>query len=89
MFVILCRNFAGFGVPMNKVRLVEDWKSAWRWFSVQAMALSAALTAAWQFVPDDLKSSLPAWVPPAMGIAILALGIAGRIVEQPKKVASL
>jgi len=42
------------------MRLVEEWRSAWRWFSLQAMALTAAIQAAWAAMPDDLKQHIPA-----------------------------
>jgi hypothetical protein len=62
--------------------LVDEWKSAWRWFSVQSMALAAVLLGAWQALPDELRASLPRALPHWLAIALLALGIAGRLVKQ-------
>jgi hypothetical protein len=66
------------------MRLVEEWRSAWRWFSLQAMALTAAIQAAWAALPDDLKQHFPAKAVTAVSVALLLLGIGGRLVKQKK-----
>jgi hypothetical protein len=62
--------------------MVPDAKRAWRWFSVQAMALQGAAAAAWLAVPDDMRAAVPSeWL--AIGALVLTgLGIAGRLVDQ-------
>ena len=65
--------------------LVDEWRTAWRWFSVQSMALSAVLLAAWQALPDELREALPRALPHWLAIALLVLGIAGRLVKQKGK----
>jgi hypothetical protein len=65
--------------------LVEDWKRAWRWFSVQAMAAAAVVQAAWAALPDDLKVHLPEWLAVALSLALLLAGIAGRLLRQPPR----
>jgi len=64
------------------MKLVDDARSAWRWFSVQAMALQGAAAVAWLAVPNDLRASVPSeWM--AIGAVVLVvLGIAGRLVQQ-------
>jgi hypothetical protein len=62
--------------------LVKDAKSAWRWFSVQAMALQGAAAAAWLSVPDDLRAAVPDEWMAAGAIALAVLGIVGRLVDQ-------
>jgi hypothetical protein len=62
--------------------LVREWRRAWRWFSVQAMALTLALQGAWAAMPDDLKAHIPAALVTATSVALLLLGIAGRLVRQ-------
>jgi hypothetical protein len=64
------------------MKMVPDAKRAWRWFSVQAMALQGAAAAAWLAVPDDMRAAVPSeWL--AIGaLAITALGIIGRLVDQ-------
>lgn len=64
------------------MRLVEEWKSAWRWFSLQAMVLVAAIQAAWAALPDDLKQHFPPRLVAAVSITLLLLGVGGRLVKQ-------
>lgn len=64
------------------MRLVAEWKRAWRWFSVQAMALAMALQGAWASLPDDMRARLPGGIVAAFTIALLLLGIGGRLVRQ-------
>ena len=64
------------------MRLVKDARKAWRWWSVQAMALAVAIQAGWQAMPEDLAARLPdGWVT-GLSIAVLVLGIIGRLVDQ-------
>ena len=64
------------------MKLVPNAGQAYKWLSVQAMALVLAIVGAWMAMPPDLKSRIPeTWVD-AMSIAVLVLGILGRIVDQ-------
>ena len=64
------------------LKLVDNAKQAWRWFSVQAMGAAAIGVAAWQAVPLDLRDKVPEWLSTGTLAALLALGIAGRLVKQ-------
>ena len=61
-----------------KLALVPNWQKAWKWFSVQAIALAAI----WEGLPLDARAVIPepygAWVTLAL---LLAAGI-GRMVDQ-------
>ena len=64
------------------MKLVPDARRAWRWFSVQALALQGAAAAAWLAVPDDLRAAVPSeWLAGA-ALALTVLGIAGRLIDQ-------
>lgn len=64
------------------MKLVDDWKAAWRWFSVQAMTLAGALQGTWVLLPEDLRTSVPqGWVC-GLTVGLLVLGVAGRLVKQ-------
>ena len=64
------------------MRLVKNARRSWRWFSVQAMAVAGAMQGAWLAMPPDLQARVPGeWVD-ALTMAILALGIVGRLVDQ-------
>lgn len=66
------------------MRLIPNWRKAWRMFSVQAQAAAVALLGTWQALPDDLRARVPEGV--ALGVvgALLVLGIVGRLIDQPK-----
>ena len=65
------------------MKLVDNWRSLWRAFSMQAMVAATAVLGAWQILPDDLKATLPPWVATAAASTLLVLGIIGRMVDQP------
>lgn len=67
------------------MKLVENAKNAWRWFSVQAMILAGAIQGAWLFVPDDMRSSVPQPWLQGLTLALLVMGVAGRLVQQTPK----
>lgn len=68
---------------MKKPTLVDNAGNAWRWLSVQAMALAGAVQATWLALPDDLKALMPASYVQYLTLALVVLGIAGRLVKQP------
>lgn len=66
------------------MKLVEDWKRAWRWFSVHALVLAGVLPAVWAELPPDLKSSIPPGAMGAITAVIAVCGVIGRLVDQDK-----
>ena len=63
------------------IKLVDDVKSAWRWFSTWLIAVSGSLIIAYENFPQ-LKEYVPdKWFHTIMGI-MLALIFLGRIVKQ-------
>jgi hypothetical protein len=64
------------------MKLIPNWRQAWRMFSVHAMTLAGAMQAAWVAMPPDLKSRVPDGLVDGLTVAILALGIVGRLVDQ-------
>ena len=64
------------------LKLVDDAKGAWRWFSVQAMVLAGAVQGAWMFLPDEMKASIPTNIVQWATGGLLVVGIAGRLVKQ-------
>jgi hypothetical protein len=63
---------------------VANWRGAWRWYSLQAMALSGAVQAAWEVLPADLKQYLPHWLGLVLSLSLLLLGVGGRLIRQQK-----
>lgn len=64
------------------MKLVSDWKRAWRWHSTQIAAIIAALPFVWASLPADLKAHIPdAWLPYIAAALAIAL-IVGRVRDQ-------
>jgi hypothetical protein len=66
------------------MRLIDEWRQAWRWFSCQAMVLVAAIQGGWAAIPDDLRAHFPARLVTAVSIGLLLLGVGGRLVKQER-----
>lgn len=66
------------------MKLVENVKEAWRWFSIQAMALATAIQATWAMLDADMRAVVPYndVVVPALTGLLLVFGIVGRVVKQ-------
>lgn len=64
------------------MKAVNNARQAWRWFSVQALAVLAALPLVWTQIPPDVQAMLPEEWRPAV-LAVIALGgLAGRLIDQ-------
>lgn len=64
------------------MKMVSDVRRAWRWFSVQVLAVLAVVPIVWEQLPPETHALLPeAWRPWAItGVAVA--GIVGRLVDQ-------
>jgi protein-S-isoprenylcysteine O-methyltransferase Ste14 len=69
------------------MKLVHDWKQAWRWFSVQALALVALLPVVWPSLPPQVTAWVPEEWRPWVVVIIAIGGIAGRLIDQNKAAA--
>lgn len=70
------------GSKRRKQKLVSNWQHSWRWFSVQAMVAAAALQGAWVTLPKDLLQHISDDVRTILVMAILVLGVVGRLIDQ-------
>ena len=62
--------------------LVSNWRKAWRWLSMQLLALAAVAQVAWETLPPDAVAIIP---PDWRGYITLGLVVAammGRVVDQ-------
>lgn len=64
------------------MKLVSDWKQAWRWSSVHAMAAAVAVQGGWAMLSDDMKQHIPAVIASGVTIGLLVLGVVGRLRDQ-------
>lgn len=67
------------------MKLVEDWKKCYKWFSVQAMSVSAATLGAWEVLPERFQKAIDQTTIKQMVCVLLVLGVIGRLVDQQKK----
>jgi hypothetical protein len=65
--------------------LVEDVKECWKWVSMWCMTLAGTVQGAWAYLPEDMKASIPTGVIQGITVALLVLGMAGRVIKQPKR----
>ncbi|MDY0271907.1 MAG: hypothetical protein RBR37_05305 [Advenella sp.] len=64
------------------MKLVPEWKRCLRMFSVQAMILAGAVQGAWASLPDEMKATVSDdWLRYGT-IALMVLGVIGRLVAQ-------
>ena len=75
------------------MQLIEDWKKAYKFWSVRLGLLGTVIVSfflaapeaalyAWAALPQELKSVLPADVIKYSGVVILALSFFARVVKQ-------
>jgi len=64
------------------MKLIPDWKKAWRWFSVQALIAIAALPVVWSMLPSDVKGFLPDGWEPWILVGLALAGLIGRVIDQ-------
>jgi hypothetical protein len=64
------------------MRLIDNVRDAWRFFSMQAMAAALTLQGLWMTLPDDLRASVPPSLVQWITLVILALGMVGRTIKQ-------
>ena len=67
------------------MRLIENWKEAWKWFSMWALAAIGTLPFVWVNLPSDVKAFLPEGWEPYVLLALVIAGGIGRLVDQSKK----
>jgi hypothetical protein len=56
-----------------RARLIDDWRQAWRFWSVRLSAFGAALSAAWVSMPADMRDGFPGaqWIGLMLFISVL------------------
>lgn len=68
------------------MKLISDWKSAWKYASVFTSGLGIVitliletLTETWMFIPTDTKARFPE--PGYIAIGFMVLSILGRVIQ--------
>lgn len=64
------------------MKLIPQWRRAWRMYSAQALAAAAALPVIWMELPPEIKAMVPPeltkWIIPLVALA----GLMGRLIDQ-------
>jgi hypothetical protein len=80
---------------MKKLRLIENWRDFWRFWSVRLGIVGSAVAGwliafpdhalqAWLLLPPDLKAVLPEEHMPLFGVGIFVLSLLARVLKQSK-----
>ena len=69
----------------KRMKLVTNWKSAWKWFSVQFVAAAGAVQLSVLAFPDTVRAWLPDWLTHVLAMALLAAAVLGRLVDQKRR----
>ena len=64
------------------MRLISDWRRAWRYFSTQALLALAVIPLFWEALPPEAQMFIPYSWRPWIVAAVAIGGIAGRLVDQ-------
>lgn len=67
------------------MKLVDDWKHAWKWLSVNCMVVATAVQGAWMYIPADMRTKFPSEGVHILTIFLLVAGVAGRLVKQGRQ----
>lgn len=65
--------------------VIDDAKDAWKWLSVQMMALAFALEATLIAAPEFIRGYLPEWATEWSALFIIGVGLLGRFWKQDSK----
>jgi len=68
------------------MKLVDNWRNGWKWFSCHCMALAAIMIAVYYFfLPDDLRMAIPAKEFAWVVLVVIVVGLAARFIDQGGK----
>lgn len=66
------------------MKLIPEWKKAYRMVSMWCMGLAQAGLGAWAAMPDELRQHIPLTGVIAFACTMLGVGMVGRLVKQDK-----
>lgn len=66
------------------MKLVPDWKEAWRWWSMRGLIIIMVIPPTWVMLPPDVKAMLPVdWEPWLLSVIAFATAF-GRVKDQTR-----
>lgn len=67
------------------MKLVANWKSAWKWFSMQFVAAAGAVQLSVLAFPETVRGWLPDWLTHLLAMVLLLAAVLGRLVDQKRQ----
>lgn len=67
------------------MKLIDEWRSAWKYLSVQANSIGVAISGTYAIMYDQLKENFPPQYMVMVTAAVFVSGIIGRVVSQTPK----
>lgn len=64
------------------IEVREDWKKAYKFISIQAIAFAMAVQEVWPLIPADMKSHLPEGFVKWLTIGLLVVSVFGVMIKQ-------
>ena len=69
---------------MAPVKLVDDWKNFWKWWSVRITTVLAVIGPVWLSLPPELQDDLPVELLPYVSPVVLMSIVVARVLDQAK-----
>jgi hypothetical protein len=66
--------------------LIENWKHAWKWLSVQIPAVNIAFLGTWSALPTKFQDAIPLPYVIGTAVSLIVIGVVGRLIDQTPKV---
>lgn len=66
------------------MKLIKEWRQAWRFASVWASGVGFSALTAWGLMPHAVREAVPDWIEIAIGGALFAVVFLARVTAQPK-----
>jgi hypothetical protein len=66
------------------MKLIEEWRQAWRYTSVWASGAGIGVLTAWNMMPMAVRDQVPDWMEALVGGVLFGLVFLARVTAQPK-----
>lgn len=70
------------------MKLVDNWRSSWKWFSLQTIAAGGVVQLSFIAMPAELRAYIPDTWMHWVAVGTLATAALGRFIDQSKTNAS-
>ena len=64
------------------MKLIDNWKNIWKWYSTHAVVIYTALVSYYAQMPAVDKASLPLWIIYLIQAVIVVSFVVGRLIKQ-------